>query len=126
VIEEGSAHRHHAVIMAKLEEVLGQDPGRPLQVPQLSELIGVTGRTLQLCCSVFLGIGPTRYVMLRRLKQVRIALRGAGPDSTSVAEVARRHGFTQLGRFTGAYRSAFGESPSTTLQRASKPRLAAQ
>jgi hypothetical protein len=34
-----------------------------------------------------------------------------------VAEHARRHGFTELGRFAVVYRTVFGESPSTTLRR---------
>jgi AraC-like DNA-binding protein len=44
-------------------------------------------------------------------------LRNADPDIVNVTEVARRYGFTQLGRFAGVYRAVFGESPSTTLKR---------
>jgi len=36
----------------------------------------------------------------------------------SVTEVAVHDGFTHLGRFTEAYRRAYGESPSETLRRA--------
>jgi transcriptional regulator GlxA family with amidase domain len=57
-------------------------------------------------------------VLLRRLQAVRIALRDADPATSSVAEIASGCGFTELGRFAGAYRTAFGESPSTTLRRA--------
>jgi AraC-like DNA-binding protein len=49
--------------------------------------------------------------------QVRGALRNADPDMVTVTEIARRYGFTQFGRFAGAYRAVFGESPSTTLKR---------
>jgi AraC-like DNA-binding protein len=34
----------------------------------------------------------------------------------NVSEVAYRWGFTHLGRFAGAYRARFGESPSQTLR----------
>jgi AraC-like DNA-binding protein len=66
---------------------------------------------------MFLGISPSRYVLLRRLKRVQVALRDADPTTASVAEIATGCGFTELGRFAGAYRTAFGESPSTTLRR---------
>jgi len=117
VDEHGTAKRHHARIMIRFEEVLAEHLSRPLHMPDLCELIGVTDRTLRSCCAEFLGISPSQYVLLRRLKQVRIALRDADPDTANVAELARRFGFTEPGRFAGVYRAAFGETPSTTLGR---------
>jgi len=89
----------------------------------LCELIGVTDRTLRSCCAEFIGISPQRYMLLRRLKQVRAALFDADPGTASVAELARHHGFTQLGRFAGMYRAVFGEPPSTTLGRVPQARF---
>ena len=126
IYEEGAAKRNHALVMVRLEEVLGEHFSRPLHIPELCELIGVGERTLRSCCADFLGISLSRYILLRRLKQVRRALGQADPDTTGVSAIARRYGFTQLGRFAGAYRSAFNESPSTTLRRGLKARLAAE
>ena len=67
---------------------------------------------------------PSQYVLLRRLKEVRRALRDADPDIVNVGDVAHRFGFTELGRFAGRYRATFGETPSTTLQRIPDARLA--
>ena len=117
-LEYPAARRDHARIMVRLEEVLAAHPNRPLRMPDLCALIGVSERALRSCCAEFLGIRPSRYMLSRRLKAVRIALRDANPAATSVAEIAGGHGFTQLGRFAVAYRTAFGESPSTTLRRA--------
>jgi len=114
---EGYANRHHARIMIRFEEVLAEHFSRPLNMPELCELIVVSDRTLRSCCAEFLGMSPTQYVLLRRLKEVRRALRDADPDMVNVAEVAHRFGFAQLGRFVGRYRATFGETPSTTLQR---------
>jgi len=75
VEEDGTAKHHHAMIMVRFEEVLAEHLGRPLHMPELCELIGVTDRTLRLCCEEFLGISPSQYVLLRRLKQMRIASR---------------------------------------------------
>jgi AraC-like DNA-binding protein len=114
---DGYANRHHARIMIRFEEVLAEQLSRPLNVPELCELIVVSDRTLRSSCAEFLGMSPTQYVLLRRLKEVRRVLRDADPDMVNVGEVAHRFGFAELGRFAGKYRATFGETPSTTLQR---------
>ncbi len=114
-----AARRHHAGIMVRFEEVLAERLDRQLHVPELCALIGVSERTLRSCCAEFLGISPSRYVLLRRLQAVRIALRDADAETASVAEIAGGCGFTELRRFAAAYRTAFGEAPSTTLRRSS-------
>jgi AraC-like DNA-binding protein len=119
--DDGAARRHHTRIMVRFEEVLADHPNRPLRMPELCALIGATERTLRSCCAEFLGISPSRYMLLRRLKAARIALRDADPATASVAEIASGCGFTELGRFAGAYQTAFGESPSTTLRRSRGP-----
>jgi AraC-like DNA-binding protein len=120
---ERAAKRRPALIMVRFEEVLAEHPGQPPRLPELCAKIGVTERTLRSCCAEFLGISPTRYMLLRRLKQVRAALRDADTATANVAELARQFGFSQLGRFSGAYRAAFGESPSATLRRVAAPRF---
>jgi AraC-like DNA-binding protein len=121
--DDGAARRHHARIMVRFEEVLAEHRNRQLHLPELCALIGVSERTLRSCCAEFLGISPTRYVLLRRLKRVQVALRDADPSTASVAEIAGGCGFTELGRFAGSYRSVFGESPSTTLRRSPGPEI---
>jgi AraC-like DNA-binding protein len=121
---DGYAKRHHARIMVRFEEVLAEHLSRPLPMPELCELIVVSDRTLRSCCAESLGMTPTQYVLLRRLEEVRRALRDADPDIVNVGEVAHRFGFTELGRFAGRYRATFGETPSTTLQRIPEARLA--
>jgi transcriptional regulator GlxA family with amidase domain len=69
-------------------------------------------------------MSPIRYVLLRRLKEVRRVLRDADSDVVQVADVAQSFGFTELGRFAGRYRATLGETPSTTLQRAPGTRFA--
>jgi AraC-like DNA-binding protein len=119
--DDGAGRRHHTRIMVRFEEVLAAHSNRPLPMSELCALIGVTDRTLRSCCAEFLSMSPSRYMLLRRLNAVRIALRAADPATASVAEIAGGCGFTELGRFAGAYRTAFGESPSTTLRRSRGP-----
>ncbi len=115
---DDSTKRRHASIMIRFEEVLAEHLSEPLHMTELCELIGVTGWTLRSCCAEFLGMGPTRYVLLRRLSRARVALRDADPDGANLLELVRGFGFAELGRFEAAYRAAFGETPLITLQRA--------
>jgi len=113
-----TVNRRHAALMGRLESAIAAHRYPPLKVRELREMAGVSDRTLQACCAEFLGVGPARYLRLRWLNVVRAALLRADPATTQVAEIARFHGITQLGRFAGQYRQSFGESPSTTLRRA--------
>jgi AraC-like DNA-binding protein len=114
---EGTAKRQqHAVIMAKFEKVLDAQGDRKLSMADLSVGTGVPERTLRHFCYEFLGLSPLVYARLRRLNLVRAALLRSDPAIATVSGVARQHGFSELGRFAAAYRAAFGESPSTTLQ----------
>ena len=103
-------------IMIKLEEVLAKHLPQMLRMPDLCELVGVTDRTLRSCCDKFLGISPMRYLRLRQLKRVRIALSNADALA-DIAEIAAVHGFNDPGRFVRIYRVTFGETPLSTLQR---------
>jgi len=111
--------QRHADIMVRFEEAMAMRSEPHLNLSKLCTAIGVPERTLRLCCAEFLGVSPTRYYLLRRLNKARSALRCANPETMSVAEIARDHQFTELGRFAVAYRAIFGETPSSTLRRAS-------
>jgi AraC-like DNA-binding protein len=113
---DGNANRNHAGIMARFEAVLAAHGDRPLSLAELCTAIAVPERTLRMCCVEFLGMAPNRYIRLRRLNRVRAALRHADEATASVATIARKHGFSELGRFAAAYRLAFGETPSATLR----------
>ena len=122
----GYAERHHATIMVRFEEILAEHLSPPPTVQELSELVGASDRTLRSCCAEFLGMSPTRYLLLRRLREVRRVMREADPETGNVTEIAQRFGFAQLGRFAGTYRATFGETPSTTLRRPAGTRFAAE
>jgi AraC-like DNA-binding protein len=108
--------RNHAGIMVRFEETLTAHAGRQLHMPALCAAIGVPERTLRICCTEFLGVSPTRYVLLRRLNMARSALLRADPEKASVAEIARSCQFHEFGRFAVTYRTVFGELPSATLR----------
>ena len=107
----GYAKRRHVGIMVRFEEVLAEHLSRPLQMPELCALVVVSDRTLRLCCTQFLGMSPTQYVLLLRLEAVRRGLRDANPHNANVAEIAHRFGFAELARFSETYQATFLARP---------------
>jgi AraC-like DNA-binding protein len=118
--EDSVAQRQHELIMRRFRRVLEENPNQPLYIPEICKVIGVSDRTLRVCCQEQLGIGPKRYLLLRRLNFARRALRRASPGTTTVTEIATRYGFWHFGRFAGEYQSLFGEPPSVTLARSAE------
>jgi AraC-like DNA-binding protein len=113
---DGGGRQHHAEIMARFEDVLASHCHQQLPMPELCAAVGVTERTLRICCAEFLRMSPSHYSRLRRLNLARTALRRADPESATVAAIAKQHGFSQLGRFADVYRAVFGESPAATMR----------
>lgn len=112
-------------IMPRFEQMLEEHADEPLYLAEVCAAIGVSDRTLRLHCQEQLGMSPHRYLWLRRMNVVRRALSLADPTAKTVTEIANDHGFAELGRFAGAYRNLFGESPSMTLRRMPDDRLLA-
>ncbi|WP_193210683.1 AraC family transcriptional regulator [Luteolibacter marinus] len=101
-----------------------EDSGWQLSSPgELSILLGVSLRTLQLAFHAACGTTPGRYLKMLRLNHARHLLARLRPGDTSVQAVAIECGFMEFGRFSGEYRRLFGELPSETLyQHWSPPR----
>jgi AraC-like DNA-binding protein len=116
-VESTAGCRRHDAIIARFEEFLKANPDRPLYLTEICAAIGVAERTLRVCCEEHLGMGPIRFLTLRRMHLVYRALLRADSSKSTVTCIVTDHGFWELGRFSVAYRALFGESPSETLQR---------
>jgi AraC-like DNA-binding protein len=113
----GAGPRQRLAAMVRFEELLTANPDRPLYLTEICAAVGVSERTLRLCCQESLGMGPHRYLLLRRMHLARRALALADPSTATVTVIATQYGFWELGRFSVAYGKLFGESPSDTLRR---------
>src|SRR4029077_13283378 len=115
--------RRHDMIVARFEEFLDANPDKPLYLTEICAAIGVAERTLRAACEEHVGMGPIRYLNLRRMHLVRRSLLRADPSTATVTRLATDHGFWELGRFSVAYRALFGESPSESLRRPTDDRF---
>jgi AraC-like DNA-binding protein len=121
---EGSGRtRRQKLILTRFEAFLNANPNRRLHLPEICSAIRTPERTLRLACVDYLGMGPIRYIALRRMHLVRRAFLQATPSTTTVTEIANDHGFTEIGRLAGTYRTLFGETPSTTLHGTNRKRV---
>jgi AraC-like DNA-binding protein len=118
-IRVSTATLRQRTIISRLEEFLQMRREQPVYLVDICKAVGVSERTLRAASQEQFGVSPTRYLWLRRMYLARRRLAEAEARSTSVTEVAMANGFWELGRFATEYRSLFGETPSTTLRRAS-------
>ncbi|MCA7084518.1 helix-turn-helix transcriptional regulator [Cupriavidus sp. DB3] len=84
-----------------------------LGLADIANAARVSIRTLQAGFAKFKGFTPMGYVKRVRLEGAHADLRTAGAEQ-SIADIARRWGFSHLGQFARDYRMAFGETPSET------------
>lgn len=104
-------------LVRQVEEYLETHLHTPVYIAELCTLTGASERTLRNAFHTVYGIGPTRYLVHRRLAMARAALRAAQPGDT-VTAIATRNGLWDLGRFAADYRALYGEPPSATLRAA--------
>lgn len=116
-IEIKAGDRRHGAVIMRFEEFLEANPDRAIYLTEICAAIGVAERTLRAACEEHMGMGPIRFLTLRRMHLVRRALLSARPSEATVTHIITDHGFWELGRFSVAYRSLFGELPLETLRR---------
>ena len=106
----------HYGIVRRACELIGDRIEENLTTTVMASELSVNVRSLQRAFIDVVGITPSQYVQVAKLRSVRQILRDNGCTKTTVSQVAIQHGFTELGRFSVRYRKMFGESPSRTLR----------
>jgi transcriptional regulator GlxA family with amidase domain len=113
---EDPTDRDGAVLRRALAE-LRAHLADPVSIPEVASAAGVSVRGLQLIFQRQLGVSPLLHLRTLRLEAARQALIDEAGAGTTVADIARRFGYSNGGRFSTHYRDAFGESPAESLQR---------
>jgi transcriptional regulator GlxA family with amidase domain len=108
-------------IVEQAEALYRAQPGVTIQIAELCRIVGLSERGLRNAFYDVRGMSPKRCMLRERLQHARRALRDRGPKRVTVTSIATDYGFYELGRFAGAYREMFGETPSETLRSAARP-----
>ena len=108
---------NHKSLISQVLELINDAGAWAMSVPELARVIGVSQRTLLTAFREQLGITPQGFLVAHRLHLARRMLMKSATDRTTVAAVAVKFGFFDLGRFAGRYLMMFGEHPSATLRR---------
>ena len=98
----------------RLERWIDANLHEDITLDRLCALAGTCGRALQKSVMLLRGVSPMEWVYARRLAACRSRLLQAQPN-LAVSRVALDCGIAHQGRFSAAYREAYGELPSATL-----------
>ncbi|GLX23302.1 MULTISPECIES: AraC family transcriptional regulator [Streptomyces] len=90
-------------------------PDAPIGLAEMAAAAAVTPRALQYAFRRHLGTTPTAYLRRTRLALAHADLVAADPARDTVTAIANRWGFHHQGRFSAAYRAAYGGPPGRTL-----------
>ncbi len=97
-------------------ELLETHPERPWTVGALAAEVGLSVSALHAGFRNTTGFGPMTYLRRIRLARAHEELLQANQATTTVTHIARRWGFTHLGRFSATYAQRYGLPPSVTLR----------
>jgi AraC family ethanolamine operon transcriptional activator len=119
----GRAHRPprapSPAIAYRVADFLEAHRDQPVSTMDLCHALSVGERQLRRIFTSIHGVSPGRYLRIRRLHQVRRALRASRFGNVTLAGV--HFGFFDLGRMAMDYRELFGERPSDTLRQSGAP-----
>lgn len=90
-----------------------------ITISDVARAVQISPRALQLAFKRHRRSPPLQFLFKQRLVAARDLLTSGNPAIT-VTDVALGVGFTHLGRFSVAYRMAFGEHPSETRRRSTE------
>ncbi|HEU5036671.1 MAG TPA: AraC family transcriptional regulator [Nocardioides sp.] len=109
----------HRSAIRRAVELMEESPSEPWTTVRLAAEVHLSPRALQAGFRRDLATPPMAYLREVRLRRAHETLSAADRDTTTVRAVATGLGMLHPSRFAAAYREAFGETPSDTLNRPS-------
>lgn len=105
-------------------EIIEEEAHLPLTVSSIAARSNLSIRSLQQGFQRHLGASPMTYLREVRLRRAHRALLESDPSMVTVASIAHRWGFTNLGRFAAAHAARYRETPVEALRRSAFRRSA--
>ena len=109
------ATRQHVALLAR--DYIESQYHEPVTMELLCAHTAGSARTLQRAFIEHFEVTPIEYLKLRRLNAAHRDLMQHHNGGSTIAEIAMKHGFSHLGRFSRDYRKLFHELPRETLGR---------
>jgi AraC-like DNA-binding protein len=97
-------------------EHVERNVGRPLTIPQMEKLSGLTGRSLNYAFQSRFNCSPQQWQRKFLLAEARYRLSSEGQNA-SIKTIAFELGFSSSNSFSSHYKRRFGEYPSETIAR---------
>jgi AraC-like DNA-binding protein len=98
-------------------DIIEEEAHLPLTLSSIAARSHISVRSLQQGFQRHLGTSPMAYLREVRLRRAHQTLLASDPSTVTVASVAYRWGFTNLGRFAAAHAARYREPPVKTLRR---------
>jgi AraC-like DNA-binding protein len=98
-------------------EIIESEAHLPLTLTSIANRSHMSVRSLQQGFHRHLGVSPMAYLRDVRLRRAHQTLLESDPSAVTVASVAYRWGFTNLGRFAAAHAARYREPPAKALRR---------
>lgn len=103
------------VLLRRAIAFIDENAHTDIALADIATAVYVTPRALQYMFRRHLGTTPMEYVRRVRLDLAHHELVANDRSNTTVSTVARRWGFSHIGRFAARYRKTYGCSPHETL-----------
>jgi AraC-like DNA-binding protein len=104
-------------VVRRAIDYIERHAAEPIDVADIAAAAGIGTRGLQQSFRKHRDTTPRAHLVAVRLERAHRDLADGDPSrGDTVSAIARRWGFTHLGRFSTAYRHRFGRSPSDTLR----------
>lgn len=110
---DGEANVHHDELMIDAQQWLRDHVADHLDVGHLARQLEMSQRTLNRRFKLATGMSPVRYMQQLRLEHARELLRDS---NLSIAEVATKVGYRDMGYFSTVFRQYMAQSPTQYRQ----------
>ncbi len=117
--ESGHKRRSDLAIVRRAVEI-ANDIETPVTLSDLCRAAGVGHTRLSESFASIHGVSPIQYIKRMRLEKAKDRLLDPYNPPNSIKDVSLQFGFMNGGRFSGDYRSLFGEAPHETLKRSQR------
>ncbi len=107
--------RRNAV--AKIQKYIAETGNTPDSINELCVIGAVSRRTLEYAFREIFSCSPRQFLKAQKLNAARLDLLLAKQPDSTVATIAKAHGFSHMGQFASDYQRRFGEQPRQTLGR---------